>query len=64
MDIQLKNLINVLPCKGIILKRNDISEEWQARVSDFEECRDMYVNALYADDDNQVIEIQKEPVER
>lgn len=64
MNILLKNLKDILVCKGIILKRNDVSEEWQAKVSDFDECGDMYVNALYADGGNQIIEIQKEPVER
>lgn len=63
MNIQLNDLNEVLLCKGIILKRKDINEEWQARISDFMECKDMYVKDIFACDSNVVLVIQKEPID-
>ena len=57
MSIQLINLKNVLLCSGIILKRNDTSEEWQAKVSDIKNYGSMTVTKLYARSDNLVIEL-------
>lgn len=52
MNIQLKNLNEELLCNGIILKRKDTNEEWQARISDFMEYKDMYVKDIYGIDHN------------
>lgn len=57
MSIQLINLKNVLLCSGIILKRNDTSEEWQAKVSDIKEYGCMTIIKIYAKSDNVVIEL-------
>ena len=64
MNIQLKNLNEELLCKGIILKRKDTNEEWQARVSDLIEYKDMYVRDIYACDNNVILVIQKEPTDQ
>ena len=60
MNIQLKYLKNVLICSGIILKRSDTLEEWQAKVSDIDDYGCMQVVRVYGSNDNVVVELQKE----
>ena len=62
MNIQLKDLSDILLCNGIVLERNKI-EGWQARISDFDEYGDMYIVSIYACNNNVVLVIQKEPIE-
>ena len=63
MNIQLKDLSDILLCKGIIFKRKDTNEEWQARVSDLIEYKNMYVRDIYACNNNVILVIQKEPTD-
>lgn len=63
MNIQLKNLKYVLSCKGISLKRSDILEQWEARISDFESYSEMYISQIEAVGDRIILSIQKEPLE-